>query len=106
MLARVDLSGELKRGTVTPVRIAMLHAMETGYRFDVDGRTIPKNVIHTLTCRYQGDIIFRAELGSGMAANPSVQFYFVPEQSGELVFDWSDDAGERGRYGLPIRVVE
>ena len=105
MLARVSVEKEVKRGAVVPVRISMLHAMETGYRYDVDGRSIPKNVIHTLNCRYNGEIVFRAEMGSGMAANPSVQFYFVPERSGELVFEWGDDTGQRGseRAALSVR---
>ena len=66
MLARIDVVGDIKRGAVVPVHIAILHPMETGYRFDVNGRVIPKNVINTLTCRYQGEIVFRAEMGSGM----------------------------------------
>lgn len=88
-----------------PVRIAILHAMETGYRFDIDGRSIPKNVIHTLTCRYLGEIVFRAEMGSGMSANPSVQFYFVAERSDELIFEWRDDAGHRETHRAALRVV-
>lgn len=106
MLARVDLAGEIKRGAVVPVRIAILHPMETGYRFDVNGRVIAKNVINTLTCRYQGEIVFRAEMGSGMSANPSVQFYFVADRTGELLFEWNDDAGQRGSHKLPLRVAE
>jgi sulfur-oxidizing protein SoxZ len=106
MLARVNLPQEVKRGAVVPVRISMLHAMETGYRYDVDGRSIPKNVIHSLSCRYNGEIVFRAEMGSGMAANPSVQFYFVAERSGELLFEWSDDTGERGSERAAVSVRE
>ena len=105
MVARADLPTEVKRGAVVPVRIAILHAMETGYRFDVNGRSIAKNVINTLTCRYLGEIIFRAEMGSGMSANPSVQFYFVAERNGDLEFDWIDDAGERGSHRAKVQVV-
>ena len=106
MLARIDVVGDIKPGAVVPVRIAILHPMETGYRFDVNGRVIPKNVINTLTCRYQGEIVFRAEMGSGMSANPSVQFYFVADRTGELFFEWVDDAGQRGSHKLPLRVAE
>lgn len=105
MVARVDVPAEVRRGAAVPVRIAILHAMETGYRFDFDGRSIPKNVIHTLTCRYLGEIIFRAEMGSGMSANPSVQFYFVAERSGELIFEWRDGAGQHETHRTVLRVV-
>ena len=106
MAARVNMPSEVKRGTVVPIRIAIQHQMETGYRFDLNGRAIPKNVIHTLTCRYSGEIIFRADMGSGMAANPGVQFYFVAEKSGELVFEWRDDTGKHGSERAMLSVVE
>ena len=106
MVARVDVPAEVRCGTAVPIRITILHPMETGYRFDVDGRSIPKNVIHTLTCTCLGEIIFRADMGSGMSANPSVQFYFAPERSGELVFEWRDDAGLRKSHRTMLRVVE
>ncbi len=105
MPARVNIPNGVKRGAVVPVRIAILHPMETGYRYDVDGRSIPKNVIHTLTCRYLGEIIFRADMGSGMAANPSVQFFFIADRSGELLFEWGDDTGLRDRERATLSVL-
>jgi len=96
MLARIDLPKTAVRGRVISVRIAIQHPMETGFRFDVNGRAIPKNVINMLTVRYNDVEVFRAEMGSGVAANPLLQFYTVAEASGEFVFDWVDDAGQRG----------
>ena len=49
--------------------------METGFRFDLMGRAVPKNVINSFVARYNGTEIFRAEMGSGVAANPFLQFY-------------------------------
>jgi len=96
MVARVQLPQTARRGEVISVRIAIQHVMETGFRFDVNGRAIPKNVINTLTVRYNDAEIFRAEMGSGVAANPLLQFYTVAEASGDFVFEWVDDAGQRG----------
>lgn len=104
MLARVTIPAKNTPGVPVPVRIIILHPMETGYRFDTNGRTIAKNVIHTLTCTFHGEQIFRAEMGSGVAANPSVEFYFVADKSGELVFDWADDVGQRGRHRAMLNV--
>ena len=104
MLARVTIPAKNTSGFAVPVRIIILHPMETGYRFDVNGRSIAKNVINMLTCTFLGEQIFRAEMGSGMAANPSVEFYFVPDKSGELVFDWIDDAGQRGSHRAMLNV--
>lgn len=96
MVARVQLPKTAKRGEVISVRIAIQHPMETGFRFGINGQAIPKNVINTLTVRYNDAEIFRAEMGSGVAANPLLQFYAVAEASGEFVFEWIDDAGQRG----------
>lgn len=106
MIARVQLPRAAKRGEVIEVRIAIQHPMETGFRYDDVGRTIPKNVINTLVARYNGLEIFRAELGSGIAANPYLQFYTVAEASGEIEFSWVDDAGNRGMEGAAITVTD
>lgn len=105
MVARVQVPKEVKRGELILVRIAIQHAMETGFRYDHMGRTIPKNVVNTLTCRYNGVEVFRAEMGSGVSANPYLQFYTRAVDSGELVFEWSDDLGERGSERAAITVT-
>src|SRR5262245_28226123 len=96
MVARVQVPREAKRGEVIEIRVAIQHPMETGFRFDDSGRTIPKNVINDLVVRYNGAEIFRARMGSGVAANPYLQFYTVAEASGEIEVSWVDDAGVSG----------
>lgn len=96
MLARVDVPRQARRGEIIQIRIAIQHPMETGYRPDNFGRRIPKNVINSLVCRYNGVEVFRAEMGSGISANPLLQFHALVEASGEFVFEWVDDAGQRG----------
>jgi sulfur-oxidizing protein SoxZ len=105
MVARIQIPKEAKRGELITVRIAIQHPMETGFRFDHSGRPIPKNVVNTLTCRYDGVEVFRAEMGSGISANPYLQFYTRATSSGELVFEWVDDAGERGAEHVAITVT-
>jgi sulfur-oxidizing protein SoxZ len=106
MVARVQLPSQAKRGEVIEIRIAVQHRMETGFRFDNFGRAIPKNVINDLVCRYNGVEVFRAEMGSGIAANPYLRFHAIAEASGEFVFDWVDDAGERGSERAALTVVD
>jgi sulfur-oxidizing protein SoxZ len=105
MLARVQVPASAQRGEIIEVRIAIQHPMETGFRYDNSGRAIPKNVVNTLIARYNGVEIFRAELGSGIAANPYLQFCARAEASGEIEFSWVDDAGERGSERASITVV-
>jgi sulfur-oxidizing protein SoxZ len=105
MVARVQLPQAAKRGEVIEIRIAIQHPMETGFRFDLMGQAVPKNVINSLRVRYNGAEVFRAELGSGIAANPYLQFYTVAEASGEFAFEWVDDAGERGSETAALAVT-
>ena len=103
-LARIQVPPQAKRGELVPVRLAIQHPMETGFRYDNMGRAIPKNVINTLVCRYNGEEVFRAEMGSGISANPYLQFFVRAEVSGDLVFEWVDDAGERGAERAALTV--
>jgi sulfur-oxidizing protein SoxZ len=96
MTARIQVPKQARSGEVVEIRIVIQHPMETGFRRDDSGRAIPKNVINKLVCRYNGVEIFAAEMGSGMSANPNFDFYTVADVSGDLVFDWVDDAGTTG----------
>jgi len=105
MTARIQMPKQATRGQVVEIRIAIQHQMETGFRRDDGGREIPKNVINKLVCRYNGVEVFRAEMGSGVAANPYLDFFVVADASGELVFDWVDDNGMTGSERAPIVVT-
>lgn len=105
MVARVQLPATAKPGELIEVRITIQHPMETGFRFELGGRPIPKNVINSLLVRYNGAQIFRAEMGSGIAANPYVQFHTVAKESGEIEVAWVDDDGNRGSERAAVTVV-
>jgi sulfur-oxidizing protein SoxZ len=105
MTARIQLPEKANRGEVIEIRIAIQHPMETGFRLDDSGRAAPKNVVNRLTCRYNGVEIFRAEMGSGIAANPFLTFYTIAEASGELIFDWVDDQGQTGLERAALTVT-
>jgi sulfur-oxidizing protein SoxZ len=95
-----------KRGEIVEIRVLIQHNMETGYRRDVEGREIPRNCIKLFICRYNGVEVFRADLSSGISANPLLQFYTVAESSGELEFWWIDDESKQGLERAPITVSE
>jgi sulfur-oxidizing protein SoxZ len=98
MLARIQLPPTARRGEVIEVRIAIQHPMETGFRYEISGSPVPKNVINTLVARYNGAEIFRAEMDS--------QFHVIATRSGEIEFSWVDDAGERGAERAAISVTD
>ena len=104
-LSRIQVPPEARRGEAVEVRILIQHPMETGFRRNLEGKRVARNVLHSLACRYNGVEVFRAEMGSGISANPYLQFYTRAVASGELVFEWVDDAGERGSEHASIRVT-
>jgi len=103
--ARVQVSPEVRRGQPIEIRISIRHAMETGFRVDDAGQRVARNVIPSFVCRYNGEVVFRANLGSGIAANPYLRYYITAVESGELAFEWVDDAGERGEARASVRVT-
>jgi sulfur-oxidizing protein SoxZ len=105
MVARVHLPASCRSGEIIAVRVVIQHPMETGFRYDVRGNRVEKNVIHQLICRYNGTEIFRADMGSGIAANPFLQFHTIAGQSGDLVFEWVDDRGVRGEERARLLVT-
>ena len=105
MVARVQVPTEVKRGQLIPVRVAIQHPMETGFRFDVNGRAIPKNVVNHVVCRFDGEVVFEAEMGSGIAANPYLQFTAIAERSGTFTFEWVDDKGVGESQAATITVT-
>jgi sulfur-oxidizing protein SoxZ len=102
MLARVQIPPIVRRGEVFEIRVLLQHPMETGYRFDVQGSAVPKNVIHTLKVDYAGKRIFKAELSTGISANPYFSFYTRATESADLLLAWSDDNGQQGRLVVPV----
>ena len=103
--ARIQVPAQIKRGEAFEVKVIIRHAMETGYRLTDDGKQIPRNVIRSVSCRYNGVEVFRAETSSGISANPLFTFYVTARDSGELVFDWIDDSTVRGSERAPVTVV-
>lgn len=103
--ARIQLPAQIRRGEAFEVKLLVRHPMETGFRLTDDGKRVPRNVINTLVCRYNGTEVFRAEPGSGIAANPFFVFFVTARDSGELVFDWTDDEGTRFSERAVVQVA-
>jgi sulfur-oxidizing protein SoxZ len=103
--SRVTVPPQVRRGEAFEVRISIRHAMETGYRTDAAGQPIPRNVIRSLACRYNGEPVFAVKMSSGIAANPYFRFFLTARDSGTLDFEWVDDAGVRGTAQAAIKVA-
>ena len=91
MLARIQVASPVRRGQAMEVRFS--------------GTSIAKTVIHSLSAEYGGRVVFRARMGSGVAANPLLQFWVRPDQSGDIRVVWEDDQGVKGQVSARIEVL-
>lgn len=91
--ARISYPKTAKKGEVIEIRTLISHVMETGYRPDAGGRVVPRDIIRRFTCRYGGEVVFRADLWQAVAANPFISFTTVATESGTLTFTWEGDNG-------------
>jgi sulfur-oxidizing protein SoxZ len=91
--ALINVPKKAKRGDIIEVKTLMSHIMETGYRHTAAGQVIPRDIITSFACRYNGEEIFRADLFPAIAANPFVSFSTVATESGTIDFEWTGDNG-------------
>ena len=105
MLGRVQVPQSVRRGEAFEVRVIVQHPMETGFRRDLQGQAIPVNIVDVMSCTYGGREVFRAELGTGIAANPYLAFYVIARDSGPIELAWSDDRGQQGRASALVNVA-
>jgi sulfur-oxidizing protein SoxZ len=91
--ALINVPAKAKRGEIIEIKTLMSHIMETGYRRTATGELVPRDIITSFTCRYNGVEIFRADLFPAIAANPFITFFTVATESGKFDFDWVGDEG-------------
>ena len=91
--ALINVPKKAKRGDVIEIKTLMSHIMETGYRHTTSGQIVPRDIITSFACRYNGEEIFRADLFPATAANPFISFFTIATESGKFDFEWIGDRG-------------
>jgi sulfur-oxidizing protein SoxZ len=102
---RIRVPSQAKKDEVIEIKTLISHPMETGRRRDTQGQLIPRHIIHTFSCTYNGSEVFRADWYPGVSANPYLAFFTVATESGQLRFEWIDDAGTVYAAAAAITVV-
>lgn len=82
-----------KRGEVIEIRALIGHPMETGYRPGADGKVLARDIIRNFSCKYNGELVFSAELHPAISANPYIAFFTVATVSGTLELKWEGEKG-------------
>ena len=91
--ALINVPKKARRGDIIEIKTLMSHIMETGYRHTASGQVVPRDIITSFTCRYNGEEIFRADLFPAIAANPFLAFTTIAMESGTFEFQWIGDNG-------------
>ena len=94
-----------RRGEEIEIRATIGHPMETGFRPDENGKILPRNIIKKFSCRYNGDLVFSAEMFSAVSANPYLAFHTLVTESGALELTWEGDGGFSQTETLTLTVV-
>ena len=103
--ALINVPAKAKRGDIIEIKTLMSHIMETGYRHMASGEVVPRDIITSFACRFNGTEIFRTDLFPAIAANPFITFFTVATESGTVELAWTDDHGETRTQSAKI-VVE
>ncbi len=101
----INAPSTARRGEVIEIRATIAHPMETGFRSGDDGKLVPRDIIRRLSCRYNGELVFSAELFSAVAANPYLAFHTVATDSGTLALTWEGDNGFSQTENLKLTVT-
>jgi sulfur-oxidizing protein SoxZ len=91
--ALINVPKKARRGDVIEIKALMSHIMETGYRRTAAGDLVPRDIITSFACRYNGAEIFRADFFPAIAANPFISFFTIAKDSGRFEFEWIGDKG-------------
>jgi sulfur-oxidizing protein SoxZ len=89
----INVPKQVKRGEAFDVKLLISHPMESGQRRDAMGEAIPRDIINSFVCAFNGEEVLRADLFPAIAANPFLSFAVVVQESGTLTMTFTDDDG-------------
>ena len=94
-----------REGEVIEVRALAQHPMETGYRRSAEGQLLARDLVRRVEARFDGELVFAAELHAAIAANPYLAFHLRVPRSGMLTVTWQGDGGVAHSESARIRVA-
>ncbi len=90
---RIVMPATARKGQSIEIKTIIQHPMETGYRRDHRGAVIPRDIIQRVVVTYAGNEVFTVDATQGIAANPYFAFHIQATQTGDVVFNWTDEKG-------------
>jgi sulfur-oxidizing protein SoxZ len=89
----INVPKSVKRNEAFDVKLLISHPMESGQRRDAMGLAVPREIINSFVCTYNGEEVLRAALFPAIAANPFLSFAVVARESATLTMTFTDDHG-------------
>ena len=86
-----QISNLAKKGDIIDIKAIVQHDMESGFRRNEQGEIVPRDILRSFLCHYNGVEVFRADFHPGTGANPMLIFSTVATETGSLEFKWSGD---------------
>lgn len=102
---RLAVPDTASRGEVIELKALIQHPMESGFRRGARGEEIARDIITRFECTFEGETVFAADFHPAMSANPFLTFHMRAEQSGTLMFTWTDQDGKSWSDSADISVT-
>lgn len=90
---KLNIPNTVKSGEIIELKALIRHDMESGYRRDIQGDLIDRNILVLFECYFDDVLIFSADLHPGVSANPLLKFHYRAQNSGTLKFEWTEQTG-------------
>jgi len=103
--SRLRVPATATKGQVIDIKTLISHPMVSGQAKDASGKTIPRDIINTFTCSFNGKQVFAMKMEPAISSNPFVSFPVKVDQSGTFDFQWTDDNGTVYKDSAKITVT-
>jgi sulfur-oxidizing protein SoxZ len=102
--SRLRVPATAAKGDIIDIKSLISHPMVSGQTKDATGKTIPRDIINTMTVTFNGAPIFTMKMEPAISANPYISFPYKVTQSGKFEFTWVDDNGQTYKDSATITV--
>lgn len=99
---KVKAKAKEKKGIVK-AKILIKHPMESGMRKDKDGKLVPIHHLKEIKVDYKNEVIFHAEIGTGVSKDPFVAFSFKGKKGDTISVEVVDSKGLTGTTKTKIK---
>jgi sulfur-oxidizing protein SoxZ len=90
---RIRVPANAKKGEVIEIKTMLDHKMETGTRKDESGKVVPRKLINSFVCKFNGAEVMRSNWATAVSENPYLAFKVAASESGKFEFEWHEDGG-------------